>query len=164
MLSECSPGLANASRSTPIAEPSLMVTIGVLRLRASPPWRIRAALSMTAGDLCIRLSQKSTLRESLAGSHSCQIFTIPCAVRTAVGGVRENGGIREISAPSYIFLAFVCKGCTKIRHASVDGLHSVENKQDKVAKIFLTSALAGVEPHSFFDSFVSVSKSAETTG
>jgi hypothetical protein len=32
MLSERSPGLANASRSIPIAEPSIVAAIGVLRL------------------------------------------------------------------------------------------------------------------------------------
>ncbi len=32
MLSEGSPGLANASRSTPLPEPSIVAAIGVLRL------------------------------------------------------------------------------------------------------------------------------------
>jgi hypothetical protein len=46
--------------------------------------------------------------------------------------------------------------CTKIRHASVDELHSIENRGDKIAKKMLTSAAAGVKTHSFLGSFAVV--------
>ena len=163
MLSECSPGLADASRSTPIVEPSFMITIGVLRLRTSPPRRTHAALRMTAVDRCSRLSEKSRLSEFRCGGYCCQIFTIQSVLarrRTEFLMSRRPRIFRFETLP----LNFGCQGCTKIRHASVDELHSIENRQDKVAKIFLTSAVAGVKTHSFFDSFVGVSKSAETTG
>jgi hypothetical protein len=46
--------------------------------------------------------------------------------------------------------------CTKIRHAAVDELHSIENTRDKIAKNLLTFAVAGVKTHSFLDSFAVV--------
>jgi len=48
------------------------------------------------------------------------------------------------------------QGCTKIRHAAVDELHSLENTRDKIAKKMLTSTVAGVKTHSFLDSFAVV--------
>jgi hypothetical protein len=38
----------------------------------------------------------------------------------------------------------------------VDELHSIENRGDKVARKVLTSSVAGVKTHSFFDSFAVV--------
>jgi hypothetical protein len=43
--------------------------------------------------------------------------------------------------------------CTKIWHAPVDELHSIENKANTFMKIPLTSSLAGVKTQSFFDKF-----------
>ncbi|MGB9257450.1 MAG: hypothetical protein WCC25_21620 [Candidatus Korobacteraceae bacterium] len=43
--------------------------------------------------------------------------------------------------------------CTKFWHGPVDGLHSIENKWDRVAKISLTLKIGGVKTHSFLDSF-----------
>jgi hypothetical protein len=43
MLSERSPGSADASRSIPMVEPGFMEAIGALRLRKSPSRRTRAS-------------------------------------------------------------------------------------------------------------------------
>ncbi len=43
--------------------------------------------------------------------------------------------------------------CTKFWQSPVDGLHSIENKRDRVAIFVLTSARRGVKTHSFFDKF-----------
>jgi hypothetical protein len=43
--------------------------------------------------------------------------------------------------------------CTKSWQGPVDELHSIENKWDRVAKIWLTLKIGGVKTHSFLDSF-----------
>jgi hypothetical protein len=43
--------------------------------------------------------------------------------------------------------------CTKFWQPPVDGLHSTENKRDRIAIFILTSATGGVKTHSFFDKF-----------
>jgi hypothetical protein len=55
------------------------------------------------------------------------------------------GNRRELRASR----GFLRKGragpCTKSGHSPVDGLHSIENKRDKFARILLTAEAKGVE-------------------
>ena len=44
-------------------------------------------------------------------------------------------------------------GCTNLRQAAVDELHSIENRALIVLWIFLTLVLGRVCSHSFFDSY-----------
>ena len=107
---------------------------------------------MLASDRSSRLSEKSRLRECRAGRGSCQIFTIARAVTVTMSQIFCLAKPAKLACPRH-FANLGFQDCTKIWHAAVDELHSIENTRDKIAKNLLTFAVAGVKTHSFLDSF-----------
>jgi len=90
--------------------------------------------------------------ETLAGRDSCQMFTLGFT-----GLKRPQRQASCINAAKIALSASSVKNCdcacTKSWHPPVDELHSAENTVDRSAKKLLTSKIALVKTHSFFDSF-----------